>query len=508
LARYRFTTTPATGLAAFATYRIDTASGSTSAATIESAATAGQVVGPTLRTNDTGTLPPFAGTVDTLYAKQLTPSGVVTGSPVTLTGTLMEATSGSNTPEALNGTYARPSGAWSSATAYTGQEVVTYGGGTYRAVAASTNVTPGTDGSKWESWGGGGTTFPLYTSNIDPTKFLKWRKALAKVRAGAGSAKLLCVGDSTIAGAFVNQQASVPGRLSALLNSYYVKSDIDTIFASNGMSATVTVDSRVTVGTGWTANFASWGAGGWSSASGAAGSLSYTPNTSFDTVTIYYVKNSGHGSVTVNVDGGASLGTINASNASLAVASTTYTVTAGTHTINITGATGGQVFILGIEVALSTAPAVHVANAGKGASKTSDWIGTSGPYDFLTMFDLYQPDLTIIDLGINDAGVSTSTSTYQTNLTTIVTKAQLYGDVLLTSFPPSGGSPHSTVEPTYLPILQAVATAKGCGYVDLYSRWVSYASANALGFMNDNLHPNSLGYADWAQAIFNALRTI
>jgi GDSL-like Lipase/Acylhydrolase family len=106
LARYRFTTSPATGLAAFTSYRIDTSSGGTSAATIESAVTAGQTVGPTLRTDDTGTLPPFAGTTGTLYAKQLTPGGVVTGSPVTLTGTLTEATAGSNSPEALSATYA------------------------------------------------------------------------------------------------------------------------------------------------------------------------------------------------------------------------------------------------------------------------------------------------------------------------------------------------------------------------------------------------------------------
>jgi hypothetical protein len=52
--------------------------------------------------------------------------------------------------------YATPKGAWSSATAYAANAVVTYSGGTYRAVAASTNVTPGTDGTKWESWGGAG----------------------------------------------------------------------------------------------------------------------------------------------------------------------------------------------------------------------------------------------------------------------------------------------------------------------------------------------------------------
>lgn len=63
-----------------------------------------------------------------------------------------------------------PVAAWSSSTAYVSgppASVVTYGGETYVAVAASSNVTPGTDGAKWAklaakgadgSSGGGGST--------------------------------------------------------------------------------------------------------------------------------------------------------------------------------------------------------------------------------------------------------------------------------------------------------------------------------------------------------------
>ncbi|WP_270374995.1 hypothetical protein [Marinicauda sp. Alg238-R41] len=40
-------------------------------------------------------------------------------------------------------------GAWDSGTAYTGGEIVTHDGETWYAEAASTNVTPGTDGTKW-----------------------------------------------------------------------------------------------------------------------------------------------------------------------------------------------------------------------------------------------------------------------------------------------------------------------------------------------------------------------
>lgn len=69
----------------------------------------------------------------------------------------------------LSGNYASPQGAWSGATTYTKNAVVTYGGSTYRAVVASTNVTPGTDGTKWESWGGGGTGGGLTSVSWDGT---------------------------------------------------------------------------------------------------------------------------------------------------------------------------------------------------------------------------------------------------------------------------------------------------------------------------------------------------
>jgi hypothetical protein len=55
---------------------------------------------------------------------------------------------------ALSGTYASPQGAWSSGT-YGINTVVTYSGSTYRSKVNGNTATPGTDATKWESWGGG-----------------------------------------------------------------------------------------------------------------------------------------------------------------------------------------------------------------------------------------------------------------------------------------------------------------------------------------------------------------
>lgn len=81
--RYEFN--PGNGFVPAASYRLDTASGSTSPATIEYLFTEGAVIpGSTLAADMQGALPDFAAPVATLYAKQLTPAGTVTGSPITL----------------------------------------------------------------------------------------------------------------------------------------------------------------------------------------------------------------------------------------------------------------------------------------------------------------------------------------------------------------------------------------------------------------------------------------
>src|SRR6185295_4881567 len=61
-------------------------------------------------------------------------------------------------------------GTWSSVTAYTAYDIVSLAGSSYIAVASSTNVTPGTDGTKWalmaQSGTGGGATIPAVTNFI------------------------------------------------------------------------------------------------------------------------------------------------------------------------------------------------------------------------------------------------------------------------------------------------------------------------------------------------------
>lgn len=87
MARYKFNA--ATGVAGATTYRFDTAELSDTPATIYPVGGATAVTGSKIRSEPDGTLPPFEAATGTLYRKALTYAGAVTGSAVTLTGTLL-----------------------------------------------------------------------------------------------------------------------------------------------------------------------------------------------------------------------------------------------------------------------------------------------------------------------------------------------------------------------------------------------------------------------------------
>jgi lysophospholipase L1-like esterase len=363
----------------------------------------------------------------------------------------------------------------------------------------------------WTATGSGVIpTGPGPSYNVSPVYFKKWRAGLSRVRAGTAFAKILCIGDSTTEG----QQATTfaqnyPSILASLLNSYYVPTVQGFAFSNAGGSGPF--DTRITLGTNWTREVMgdpSIAFGYFSnSTSASTGTLAYAPTHTVDSFDIYYLGNSA--AFTWNVDGGADA-TITPAGSQSVSKTTVSAGAAGVHTLNIKHINGnGATYIVGIDGYNSASKAVKVGNAAIGGTKTADWITTGYPnLSTFTAITAVAPDLTIICLGINDAGSSVSASTYQSNLQALITAAQTVGDVLLCSMPPSDTAPYTTFEPTYLPVLQALAASNNCGYLDLYSRWVSYTSANALGYFADGLHPSTLGYSDWAQSVMNVLKDI
>lgn len=340
--------------------------------------------------------------------------------------------------------------------------------------------------------------------NLIYSKFPKWNAALERISNKVGPARVLFLGDSTMEGAFGPFQANLVQQMLSLNPA-----------ASDGAiwgTTTYGTDIRIVQGTGW----GPWVSNGWGPYTGvqwtaptsATGNLQFTFPGSIDTITVYYARNTGYGTFTVNVDGGPSLGTVVTNQTGQQAAKTTFTCAPGHHTINISPPTVGPIFILGVEAYLSTAPKILYSNGGSTGVITSFFANTANPWTTLHEFEVFQPDLTIISTGINDCRIGgTDLNAMQTALTQIVQKAQIYGDILICSMIPSAsGDGTWPREQTEMPMFESVAVTNNCGYYDLTlpGRFVDWNNANAHGWMGDIYHPSSAGYAFWA-SLLNAM---
>jgi len=341
-------------------------------------------------------------------------------------------------------------------------------------------------------------------------------RAIADVVGTGVDRKLLLVGDSTTYGYEGLIGLGPAGMLTKLLIAAGIPAALGLVIPPGDLGAAVN-DTRWGVGTGWSNP---GGAQGWGSAatvwaaggSTAADSLTFTPSGgySYDTFDIYFVGNTLTGNVSVNVDGGTAT-VIDTTLGTNGLGKTTITCPAATnHVVNF-GLTTTYTYILGVEGYLSTTPKLRVANAGVDSTATGNWNGTAGNWSGLNCIEQYAPDVTIIDLGINDADTSVTLATYLTNLLAIVTAAKLSGDVIIAS--PNPINPTETGNPglltSYVSALAGFCSTNDCGFLDLYNRWGGQNAWNVLdplGWYYDNLHPSAaIGYPDIARAELAAL---
>jgi lysophospholipase L1-like esterase len=391
------------------------------------------------------------------------------------------------------------------------------GGAALLDVGVVTGTVAAADDSRL---GQGGPSYAL-----TPDNFTRWRQALSRVRTGEGYATLLCIGDSITQGETSTFGTNPifrncwPHKLQELLDAYYVPAQIG---LCSGGYGTPGPDLRFTLGSGWSWAAANIGFSKYSiqSAGGAAGTMTYAPGYLCDKADIYFkVHNSNQGNSSVTVDGGAPTALTGFGTPSrVEVVNVDLGGLADTHVLTFAGATivdGLGLFdIIGIDAYDSTTPCVRVGLLGRSGASTEEWGFGGYPgagFQSLDAIAKAAPDLTIINLGVNDAAVPVSLATYIANMAAVIDVCQLTGDVLLTGLIPSGGvfSGRQPIELDYsVNGLGSLATSHGCGVVDLNARWVDFATADALGWMTDSLHPTAAGYADMAQAIFNALKTV
>lgn len=353
--------------------------------------------------------------------------------------------------------------------------------------------------------------------NLNATSLPHWRAAVARVRAAAGRGRLLMVGDSTTQGYAAGGTASAAGAwplspvsaLAKLLSANYVQTSVANFFGdTNALGAGTTYalyDTRFTMGANWTESTTHPILGGdWFAYDNlAVTNITFTPTTAFDTVICYNWKAS-PGTFNFNVDGGASLGT--STGGSTGYQALTATVTKATHTINVVPNNTGAIFFAGILAYDSTTPSIDVMQEGFNGATIASYLGSSQPYNAIPALQFLAPDLTIINLTINDivANGQAGLPTYITNMQTLITAAKVSGDVILMMGVPSTTNTVSDLA-AYRAAVQGLASANGAPFVDLSTRWVSYAFTNPIMPYGNGVHPSAVGYQDIAQAIYDAL---
>lgn len=346
-------------------------------------------------------------------------------------------------------------------------------------------------------------------SNLLATNTPKWRSAKARVMAGSSTAKILMIGDSTTYGygavgggqSTAITAANFPTRMGQRLTTLGVNSVNSSWFGAGAASPNDRVggDSRLTIGGGTSYNGSVYTCGGSFYTIPGSGTMAFAPSQTVDTFVIYYATYPGNGTFSWKFNSGTAT-QINTSAAG-GVTKAIVTGTLGANTLNLTGVSGNSL-IMGIDAYNSTAPAVLVSNAGWFGSSSVAWNQTSGanwdaPY---TIQNLIKPDLTIIDLGINDWNGAVAISTYTANIQALITAAISNGDVILKTPVPSNPTGHASIasQQQYVSALYALSASNNIPVIDAYARWQSYGVSNPspLSLYYDDLHPNATGYAD------------
>ena len=347
--------------------------------------------------------------------------------------------------------------------------------------------------------------------NLSPANLLKWRKARSGVISGARRAKVACVGDSnttgygSVAGGAANCVASsYPRRLADRLAAGGVAARWDSAWGMHNESAAnlAIFDTRLVIGAGW-AQFSAWSLGGHTLLNNTTtNAYSFTPTGQVDTFDVWVLRNTGLGTMTIDIDGGATTG-INSA-AAPDIFKTTITAALGTHTLNVRRVTG-DCFVVGIDAYNSAALDVAVYNTGWDSGTSDNVAYAALGYSPLPALGLVAPDLTILMIGINDWNAAISVATFTTNVQAVITKGQLTGDVILMAPIETSGATSAATQATYRSAMRDLAAANGCVFIDMQERFGTYAVANANGFMADGSHPMGITYTDMACLVAKVL---
>ncbi len=358
---------------------------------------------------------------------------------------------------------------------------------------------------------------------IDAAHFPKWLEVLNKVRSGVSGARgrIGFVGDSTFhgymsSGGPANWRAQcIPTRMKELVASRMGVVTIDNAFFSDhnhSYAEIMTYDSRLVIPAAFVKS--SKTVAGSLMQSSAAGVLTFAPETAFDRIRPWYGDFSGTGDFTVNINGGATLATVDTDGVGFTgFDSATVNCTLGTNTINLERS-AGTIYLSGIEAWASGTPSLSFINLGASGWTSSFWAEATSLYSPKPALQKLAFDLTFIMLGANDKNLGTaSLATIISNLDGLITAAKAGGgDVCLIIQPraklgyATGNTPNFVTETDLRTALLALAATRDVPLIDLYVRHP--AITGQPWWLDDDVHFTKAGNNDHAWLITEVLARI
>jgi lysophospholipase L1-like esterase len=335
---------------------------------------------------------------------------------------------------------------------------------------------------------------------------------------GTGNTNICWIGDSTTTGQGSTSPIyynSMPGQVMQAFRNAGVMADVNNFIGDGPGTKHSGFTNVLTVGSGWSETLSPQATigGAMFTATSTTASLAYTAPTPVDTFIVYYRIDSGLGSFNYNLNGGSN--TSQATAGTSGIGSVTITGSLGANTVNLNWVSG-SVFIIGFSTYDSTKSSVHMVNLGWSGSKSGDWSATNGTAGWDAVSIIKNNSLGcsafVFDLGINDWLNGITPSAYTTNMQTLITAAENSANadvIILTPAPSAIGSASQAVQAAIISAMYSLAAANnnsanvsGLPIVDEWARLVSYSQMVTLGeSAGDNVHPNMVGYEDFAAAI-------
>lgn len=342
--------------------------------------------------------------------------------------------------------------------------------------------------------------------NWKPSNTRRWSAAVARcqypVQGVHTAARVTCTGDSTTAGYSMTptgvqrfEANAWPGQLRAQLSRTYG-------YAGTGWLFHNETDPRIQWAGPWdSVPYGPFGASGrrTSGTSGASVTLSATNCTTFR---VMYATADGGGVIVARVAGMPDA--VVSTNAPYGIQ--VAEVQAGEYAPHaltlLPHPAHGSIHLIGVE-AIAGTMGIRVTNMGMGSTRASGLVNNHAQGDTsLAAFDATDPDLTIIAFGANSGGQTPDEMCADTQV--LIDRARTAGgDVLLNT--PLWWQEVAAWQAKYHQALVDLADENDIPSLDIAARWISWA--DSAGLYSDNIHPNTVGYIDYAQAVRQAILT-